>query len=70
MEPRWLDLPAEGRVKVLVTANSHPLYGQVVTITHRSKLEGREVWVVQTKDGVTDYVREGQFRVVKRQEDG
>ena len=55
-------------MRVLITANSHNLYGQVVTITHRSKLEGREVWVVQTKDGVTDYVREGEFREIKRQE--
>ena len=57
-------------MKVLVTANSHPLYGQVVEITHRAKIEGREVWVVRSKDGVTDHVREGEFRIVKRQEDG
>ena len=57
-------------MKVLITTTDHPLYGQVVEITHRAKLDGREVWVVETKKGVRDYVREGQFRVVKRQEDG
>ena len=57
-------------MKALVTSNGHPLYGQVVELTHRAKIEGREVWVVTSKDGVTDYVREGEYKVVKRQEDG
>ena len=57
-------------MKALITSNGHPLYGQVVELTHRAKIEGREVWVIRSKDGVTDYVREGQFRIVKRQEDG
>lgn len=57
-------------MKILVTSNSHPFYGQVVEITHRARVGGREVWVIRTKDGVTDYVREGEFRIVKRQEDG
>ena len=57
-------------MKALVTSNGHPLYGQAVELTHRAKLEGREVWVVTSKDGVTDYVREGEYKVVKRQEDG
>ena len=56
-------------MKILVTSVDHPLYGKgVVEITHRAKLEGREVWVVETPDGVRDYVREGQFRIVKRQD--
>lgn len=56
-------------MKVLVTANSHSLYGQVVEMTHRARLDGREVWIIRTKDGVTDHVSEGQFRIVKRQEE-
>lgn len=56
-------------MKILITANSHPLYGEVVEITHQAKLEGREVWVIESRDGTTDYVREGEFRVVKIQED-
>lgn len=54
-------------MKALVTANGHPLYGEVVEITHRAKLEGREVWIVESKAGVTDYVREGEYKIVKRQ---
>ena len=56
-------------MKILVTANSHRLYGEVVTITHRALVDGSEVWVVESTDGVRDYVREGEFRIVKRQED-
>lgn len=56
-------------MKVLVTANGHRLYGEVVTITHRARVDGSEVWVVESSDGIRDYVREGGFRIVKRQED-
>lgn len=56
-------------MKVLVTANGHRLYGEVVTITHRARVDGSEVWVVESSDGICDYVREGEFRIVKRQED-
>lgn len=56
-------------MKVLVTSNSHPLYGEVVEISHRTTVDGREVWIIQTKNGATDYISEGQFRIVKRQED-
>lgn len=57
-------------MKILVTAKAHPLYDQVVEMTHRAKFDGREVWVVETKKGVRDFVREGEFRVIKQQEDG
>ena len=57
-------------MKALITSNGHALYGQVVELTHRARLEGREVWVIRSKAGVTDYVREGEYKVVKRQEDG
>lgn len=55
--------------RVLVTANKHFLYNKVVTITHSARMDGHQVWVVLSDDGITDYVREGEFKVVKRQGD-
>ena len=54
-------------MKVLITSNSHSLYVLVVTLTHRARMLS-DVWVVEAPDGAVDYVREGEFRIVKRQE--
>ena len=60
-------------MKVLVTANSHPLYGKIVTLAERTNIDGTDIWTVKHPVGpdglvVKSFVEEGQFRVIKIQE--
>jgi hypothetical protein len=57
-------------MKVLITANSHRRYGAVGTVVLTGKAVDGPVYVVALPDGELTYVREGEFSIVKRQEEG
>ena len=52
--------------KVLVTSNDHKFHGQVVEITDRKRVQGRDYWIFEHQG--TDYqLEDGQFKEVKNQ---
>jgi hypothetical protein len=56
-------------MKVLITSNSHRRYGSVGTVVLTGKSASGPVYVVALPDGDLTYVQDGQFSVVKRQDE-
>ena len=52
--------------RVLITSIDHKFYGQVVEITDRKRIQGRDYWIFEHHG--TDYqLEDGQFKEVKAQ---
>ena len=50
---------------VLVTSPDHAAQGRVGKVTHAATLAGDRVLVIELRSGVSHYVREGQYKIVK-----
>lgn len=68
------DLPSGGwrGLRVLITANDHRYYNQVVTITGRTSLADHDksphLLVGELSTGETTTFREGEYKIVKQQD--
>lgn len=52
--------------KVLVTANDHRFYGEVVEIVDRKRIQGKDFWIFE-QFGTQYQLEDGQFKEVKAQ---
>lgn len=52
--------------KVLVTANDHRFYGEVVQIVDRKRIQGKDFWIFE-QFGTQYQLEDGQFKEVKAQ---
>jgi|LakMenEpi03Aug12_release.lakeMendotaPanAssembly.Ray.scaffolds.fasta_scaffold1165786_2 hypothetical protein len=57
-------------MKVLITRNDHRFYDKVGTIIDSGNFEASgKIYVVQLPDGKLTYVKDGEYKPVKRQDD-
>jgi hypothetical protein len=55
-------------MKILITANDHRYYNQVVTVLERASSPTGSYWVAELSTGERTTVRDGEYKITKQQD--